>query len=365
MKIAEIETIPLAIPFTHGGKPAGWGGKAWTSLSILLVKVTTETGLTGYGEAFSYNCLGPVRAALDDMVVPIIIGQEVDDIGAFLGEVQQKLHLFGRYGIVMFALSGLDIALWDIAAKSKNIPLWQLLGERQRDRLPAYASLYRYGEPEIVAERCSQAIGEGYGWIKLHETENREVAAARQTVGEGFPIMLDTNCPWAEAEAHERAASLRQYGLYWLEEPIFPPENFKALAALQKKFDIPIAAGENACTSFEFEKMFEVKAVRYAQPSVTKVGGVTEFRKVASQCSVAGVHLMPHSPYFGPGFLATLHLAALEPANCMIERFYLTPEASLYGKWIDPTSGAFDLPEGPGLGLLPDPDVIREYRVGV
>ena len=111
--------------------------------------------------------------------------------------------------------------------------------------------------------------------------------------------------------------------------------------------------------------MFEAGAVRYAQPSVTKVGGVTELRKVASQCSVAGVQLMPHSPYFGPGFLATLHLAALESANCMIERFYLTPEASLYGEWIDPTEGAFDLPEGPGLGLLPDPDVIREYRVGV
>ena len=170
MKIAEVEIIPLAIPFTHGGKPAGWGGKAWTSLSVLLVKVTTEEGVTGYGEAFSYNCLRSVQAAFDDMVAPIVVNQEVDDIGIFLAEVQQKLHLFGRYGVVMFALSGLDIALWDIAAKTVNMPLWQLLGERMQDRLPAYASLYRYGEPEIVAERCSQAIEEGYGWIKLHET---------------------------------------------------------------------------------------------------------------------------------------------------------------------------------------------------
>ena len=130
MKIVEVETIPLAIPFTHGGKPAGWGGKAWTSLSILLVKVTTEEGVTGYGEAFSYNCLRSVQAALDDMVAPIVVNQEVDDIGIFLREVQQKLHLFGRYGIVMFALSGLDIALWDIAAKTVNMPLWQLLDER-------------------------------------------------------------------------------------------------------------------------------------------------------------------------------------------------------------------------------------------
>jgi L-alanine-DL-glutamate epimerase-like enolase superfamily enzyme len=299
------------------------------------------------------------------MVVPIIVNQEVDDIGTFLSGLQQKLHLFGRYGISMFALSGIDIALWDIAAKTLNIPLWKLLGERRRDRLPAYASLFPYGEPEIVAERCSQAIEEGYGWIKLHETEDREVAAARQTVGEDFPIMLDTNCPWTEAEAHKRAEALRQFRLHWLEEPIFPPENFKALAALQEKFGIPIAAGENACTSFEFEKILEAGAVRYAQPSVTKVGGVTELRKVASQCSVAGVQLMPHSPYFGPGFLATLQLAALEPSGCMIERFYLTPEASLFGEWIDPTGGTFAIPEGPGLGVLPDPDVIREYRVEV
>ena len=111
--------------------------------------------------------------------------------------------------------------------------------------------------------------------------------------------------------------------------------------------------------------MFEAKAVRYAQPSVTKVGGVTELRKVASQCAVAGVQLMPHSPYFGPGFLATLHLAALEPPGSMIERFYLSLEASIYGEWINPTEGAFDLPTAPGLGFTPDLDVLREYKMKV
>ena len=95
MKIVEVETIPLTIPFTHGGKPAGWGGKAWTSLSVLLVKVTTEDGLTGYGEAFSYNCLRAVQSVIEDMVVPIVIGQEVNDIDVFLRGMQQKLHLFG------------------------------------------------------------------------------------------------------------------------------------------------------------------------------------------------------------------------------------------------------------------------------
>jgi len=265
MKIAEVETIPLAIPFTHGGKPAGWGGKAWTSLSVLLVKVTTEEGVTGYGEAFSYNCLRPVQAALDDMVAPIIIGQEVDDIGIFLGGVQQQLHLFGRYGILMFALSGLDIALWDIAAKTVNMPLWQLLGERRQDRLPAYASLYRYGEPEIVAERCSQAIEEGYGWIKLHETEDREVAAARQTVGEGFPIMLDTNCPWTEAEAHKRAEALVQFRLHWLEEPIFPPETLKPLRPFRRNSIFPSLQGRMPAPRLSSRRC--LRRARFATPS--------------------------------------------------------------------------------------------------
>jgi L-alanine-DL-glutamate epimerase-like enolase superfamily enzyme len=218
----------------------------------------------------------------------------------------------------MFALSGLDIALWDLAAKAAGQALGQFLGG-PRDgtgarEIPGYASLFRYGEPEVVAERTRAALAEGYRHIKLHEIREPEVAAARAAAGPGVPIMVDANCPWSPAEARDMALRLKPYDLHWLEEPIFPPENFAALARLRAETGVPLAAGENACTAFQFQEMFAAGAVDYAQPSVTKVGGVTEFRKVAALARSHGVALMPHAPYFGPGFLAT-SLSSTAPSS--------------------------------------------------
>ncbi len=363
MKIASVAAIPLEIPFTHGGPPAGWGGRPWTCLSVVLVRVETDTGLVGYGEAFGYGCRRAVQAAIEDMVAPIAVGADARDISGLTRRVQQELHLFGRYGITLFALSGLDIALWDIAGKVAGLPLHQLLGGAARDRVPGYASLFKYRDPELVAERSQAAWAEGYRWIKLHETEEPQVKAAREAVGPDVPIMLDTNCPWTPEQARHEALRLKPYDLYWLEEPIFPPEDFAALARLGRQVGIALAAGENACTVFEFEKMLAAGAVAYAQPSVTKVGGVTEARKVAERAALSGVAVMPHSPYFGPGFLATLQLLAAQPDESLCERLYVRLEASLYGEIVDPVAGQFRLPEGAGLGRDPDPDVVREYRV--
>jgi L-alanine-DL-glutamate epimerase-like enolase superfamily enzyme len=156
---------------------------------------------------------------------------------------------------------------------------------------------------------------------------------------------------------------MRPYDLMWLEEPIFPPEDFRALARLQAETGVAVAAGENACTAFQFHEMIGAGAARYVQPSVTKLGGVTEFRKVAALAETGVAALMPHSPYFGPGFLATLHLAAALPDPGLIEWFYLRREACLYGPAIAPDRGRFTVPSAPGLGLDPDPDVIRDYAV--
>jgi len=363
VKIARIEAIPLKIPFERVGNPAGWRGRAWTGLETLMVRAETDDGLVGWGEAFSYHCQRAVKAALDDMVAPMALGRDARDIAGLHHHLQKALHLFGRYGITIFAISGLDIALWDLAGKRAGKPLAELLGGPVRTEIDAYASLFHLHDVEVVAEHTRAALAQGYRYIKLHETEEPEVKAARETAGSGVPIMVDTNCPWTPAEARMRALRFKPYDLYWLEEPIFPPEDFRSLAALRRETGVPIAAGENACTAFEFQKMFEAGAVTYAQPSVTKVGGISEFRKVAALAEAMGVALMPHSPYFGPGFLATLHLAAAQPAPNLIERFYLKMEASLYGDAIDPVRGKFRLPMGPGLGREPDPGAIREYRV--
>ena len=355
LTIDRIETIPIKIPFERVGKPTGWRGRAWTGLETLLVRVETSDGLVGWGDAFAYHCQPAAKAALDRMVAPMALGRDPRDIAGLNHQLQKALHLFGRYGI--------DIALWDLAGKRAGKPLAELLGGLVRTEIDAYASLFHLHDIEIVAEHTRQALAQGYRYIKLHETEEPEVKAARQTAGAGVPIMVDTNCPWTPAEARAHALRLKLYDLHWLEEPIFPPEDFRSLAALRRETSIAIAAGENACTSFEFEKMFSAGAVTYAQPSVTKVGGITEFRKVATLAEAHGVALMPHSPYFGPGFLATLHLAAASATPSLIERFYLKMEASLYGDAIDPVRGKFHLPMGLGLGREPDPDVIKDYRV--
>lgn len=362
MKVAKVDSHPIKVPFAFGGKPTGYGGRNWTTNDILLVRVETDTGLVGWGEAFCYGCMDAVRAALHGMIAPIAIGRDAGDIARLSRDLQQMLHLFGRYGITIFALSGLDIALWDIAGKAANLPLHRLLGGAARDSVPAYASLLKYRDPELVAARVKQAMAQGYRHIKLHETGEAEVKAARLAAGDGVPIMVDTNCPWTPEEARHMTLKLRPYDLHWLEEPIFPPEDFAALARLREGTGVAMAAGENNCTAFQFREMFAAGAVDYAQPSVTKVGGVTEFQKVVALADAAGVTLMPHSPYFGPGFLATLQLMAArgEPGG-LVERYHLDLEASLYGNLVTPVKGNFVLPTGPGLGCDPDPEVIKTY----
>ena len=369
MKIARIDTIPLAIPHEHGGPPPAWGGQAWEALNILLVRVETEDGAVGWGEAFSYNCMPSVRAMVDTTVAPVLIGRDATGITSLMRELQQALHLFGRYGITMFAISAIDIALWDLAAKRAGVPLGQLLGgPAAPPSVPGYASLLKYRDRDLVADRVREALGDGYPAIKLHETGEPEVAAAREAMGDGVPLCVDTNCPWTPVQARVMAQRLKPLDLHWLEEPIFPPEDFAALARLQRDSGVDLAGGENACTAFEFRSMLDAGAVRYVQPSVTKVGGVTEFFKVAALAEARGVTVMPHSPYFGPGWLATLQLLAAmpltgHPAGGWIERFYTRLEATLYPEFVSPVEGGrFRIPTGPGLGAEPDADVMRDYR---
>jgi L-alanine-DL-glutamate epimerase-like enolase superfamily enzyme len=364
MKIAKVDSILVKVPFSFGAAPGGPPARTGATNNILLVKVETDTGITGWGEAFCYGCTDAVGAALHGMIAPLAVGRDAGDIARLSRDLQQSLHLFGRYGITIFALSGLDIALWDIAGKAANLPLHRLLGGAGQASLPGYASLLKYRDPERVAARTKLAIQQGYRHIKLHETEEAEVRAAREAVGHDVAIMVDTNCPWTPEEARHMTLRLRSYDLHWLEEPIFPPEDFAAIAHLRAGTGVAMAAGENNCTSFQFREMFAAGAVDYAQPSVTKVGGVSEFLKVAALADAAGVTLMPHSPYFGPGFLATLQLAAARgQPGAMIERYHMDLEASLYGELIDPVNGAFAVPQGPGLGRDPDPAVIKTYAV--
>jgi L-alanine-DL-glutamate epimerase-like enolase superfamily enzyme len=263
----------------------------------------------------------------------------------------------------MFAISALDIALWDLTGKVNGLPLHQLLGGAKRTKIPAYASLLRIGKPDDIARECTAARKLGYSAIKLHETTTPAVFAARDAIGDGVPLMVDMNCPLNGREAIAFAHACRDAAPMFLEEPVWPPEDFATLAEVRKQGGLDIAAGENACTEYQFRQMMNSGAVSHAQPSVIKVGGITEFMKVAAAGDELGVKIIPHSPYFGPGFLATLHLMSIRSEG-LIEVFYMKRAACLWGGRVDTdANGNVAVPQSPGIGYDPDLNVMEQYRV--
>src|SRR5215510_9610778 len=203
MKITRIETIVLDLPMQIDRATPMLGGRARTSIDMLLVRVETDAGITGWGEAFGHRIFHATRAAIDTLLGPLCLGRDPSQIAAINDEMQRLLHGIGRNGPVIYALSGIDIALWDIAGKVAGVPLYQLLGGSPRADLPAYASLLRYGTADAVARYTVQALGRGYRLIKLHEITVPEVKAARDIAGADIPIMVDTNCPWTVPQAIE------------------------------------------------------------------------------------------------------------------------------------------------------------------
>lgn len=361
--IAKVEVIELSIPFEDGGAGLGLTPGRWHSLDLVLVRIETRAGRVGWGEAFSYVCRAAVASVLRGMVAPLLIGREPDDPAALNAELQRKLHLFGRYGLTVFAISGVDIALWDLKAQAAGVPLHALLGTTQRTGVDAYASLVRYGEPELVARYAAKARAEGYASIKLHEITRDCIAAGRAAAGPQMHLTVDVNCAWTLAEAQQMLPELAALDIAWLEEPIFPPEDFAGLATLEAQGVVAIAAGENACTGFEFARMAAARAVRFAQPSITKVGGVTEFMAAARCCAAAGIALMPHSPYFGPGYWATLHAMAVLPGTPLFEILYVDAAGEIGLARPRPQAGRVAIPQGPGLGFTPDPAALRRFAV--
>jgi len=185
----------------------------------------------------------------------------------------------------------------------------------------------------------------------------------RDVIGADRELMIDVNRAWDLKTAIEGARALEPLDVTWLEEPVFPPEDFATLARLRRETGLPIATGENACTAYQFAEMIRAGAADYVQPSVTKVGGISETLAVREAATRAGVRVAQHAPYFGPGYLATLQLQAACAEEEPFEYLYIDREAELFRGMPLPERGRVAIPEGPGLGLDPDPEVIARYRV--
>src|SRR6516162_11615857 len=197
MIISKIETFALRIPFKLGTRAAAsaWGDKGLPAADSLLVKVTTDQGLEGWGETFGFRAVPSAKLAIDELIAPLCIGQDATQIAPLMLEIQKKLRVFGRSGPLMYGISAVDIALWDIAGKAANAPVYRLLGGGDAD-LACYASLVRYSDPSIVGANVRRSIDDGFRSLKLHEIKLSAVRAAREEAGADVELMLDVNCPW-------------------------------------------------------------------------------------------------------------------------------------------------------------------------
>src|SRR5437868_576928 len=181
-RIKTLDAIPLRIPFSDQVTGQRAQPQGWREFDMVLVRAETTDGVVGWGECFAYGCLKAVHAAATDMVFPLLRDREITDIAALNTELQFQLHIWGRYGITIFAISGVDIALWDIAAKLAGKPLVDVIGTRARSEVPVYASLVRYAEPRLIEDIAARAIDEGYRHIKLHEVAFDPIAAGRRAI---------------------------------------------------------------------------------------------------------------------------------------------------------------------------------------
>jgi D-galactarolactone cycloisomerase len=366
MKIRKVAATHVAIPYQHGGPTTVFAiGSARATMDSVYVRVDTDEGVTGWGEAFGFGACPVTVAAVERVVAPLAIGRDTDDIAALLHDIRRRVQNMGHNGPVGFALSGFDTALWDIAGKQAGQPIHRLLGGAHKSRIPAYASLLRLNTPEHVRNLCAAAMARGYRDIKLHERTVETVAAAREVTGPDLPLMLDTNCTWTVDEAIEMATALRPFDLTWLEEPLYPPDDHAGLARIRREGGVPTAAGENLGNVNDFRQMLDADAVDFMQPDTNKIGGITEMRKAIDLARARGVAVDPHSPFYGPGLIATLHLiAAMPEQDVMGEFFYADLEASPIGDIIYPRDGYFAVPDGPGLGIEVDEKILQRYRVG-
>ena len=362
MKIKDVDTYLLAIPVRQDEFDTPW---IWGSFNQIIIAVHTDEGVTGYGEAFGYGVPYATVAVIDKVLKPMVVGEDPTQITAIQEKMFRQTHLFGRYGITTFAISAIDIALWDIVGKCANLPLYRLMGGAECKEVSAYASLVRYSTPASVKQIVEHATDAGYRAVKLHQLDLESLSATREVVGDQVDIMVDVNCAWSPEDALAHIRKFSPYNPLWIEEPIWPPEDFENLARLGNIGGIPIGCGENACTVYQFHRMLKDKAATYIQPSVIKVGGISEWRKIGALAEAYNVKIAPHSPYFGPGLLATVHLTAASACAKWLEVIYMNLEAHVFKDFPVVRNGAFPVPQGPGIGLEIDQEVLDQYRLPV
>ena len=360
MKITDVKAHAIRMPLVEGDFPMS----SRTERTTVIVKVETDQGIRGFGEAFGFfNGAVTTAAAVDTMLRPMLIGEDPTMIPALWNRMYRELYYTGRAGIGISALSGLEIALWDIAGKALGTPVYRLLGGKAHDTVRAYASLMRYPRPGDLGLACTAMAEKGYTAIKLHETAVEAVEAARTAVGDAIDLLLDVNCAWDALDAVRMGKRFEPFGLYWYEEPAWPGDDYRALADVRAGVDIPVAAGENEYTARGFEDLISRHAADFLQPSVFKLGGILEEKKVFTMAAAKGFRVAPHCISFGPAMAATLHVCFSEPGCELIETGVDIPETDILCEPLCPEKGRWRVSDKPGLGIDLDEDVLDRYTI--
>ena len=342
----------------------------------LLVRVRTDDGLEGWGECSPMNGR-VIRAHIMDSLAPIVVGRDPFDIEAISEELFIRTYKIAGQAQAM-AISGVEIALWDLMGKSLGVPIYKLLGGAYRRRIPMYASSMRRDiSPDDEAERLSRLVEErGFKAVKVRvgskfgfDTDaspgrsEAVVRSVRERLGEGVEIMVDANSSFTAPRAIQLGRRLEEYDIFHFEEPC-PYNDIDSTAKVALALDVPIAGGEQDWDLKRFREMLAKGAVDIVQPDLIKAGGFSACRKVAALAEAFGAVCTPHQAQ-PLGTIANLHFAAATPCCRYFQEFNIEPHRwgdRLFVEPVNVEDGHIAVPNGPGLGVEIDEKVLKEAK---
>ena len=391
MRITDIRSIPVECPLPQPVYDANY---IMATKPALLVEVETDAGLVGLGEAAHFG--GPMRSTatvIEGELRAHLLGEDPREIERLWEQMHQRGYKHGRGGILIAAMSGIDIALWDLRGKLAGLPLWRLLGGYRR-RVPAYATGGFYAEGKGIRELCAEMEAycrHGFRAVKMKVGRNSaiegsplramahrgvcevslaedlaRVQAVRQAIGPDIRLMLDANGAWDVGTAVKMARACEPYDIYWYEEPV-SPDDLAGSAEVASKTSIPVA-GYETCSygRVAFRDYITARAVHFVQPDVAWAGGLTESLKIAHLAQAWHLPLAPHIHGSAVAVAAAVHLLGAVPNGSLAEMVFpahpLMAELVTEPLVVDAT-GHLTLSDRPGLGIELDPTVVAKYRV--
>ena len=371
MRIADIRAIPISFP-VPADKSVRLGIGRSVKRDAVLVRVETDEGHLGWGEAHHGRCPGAIARLIDTTLRELVLGLDAHDVAGVWARVyKMQLASHGMGAAAAMALSGLDMALWDLRCQATGWPLYRLLGGSAKP-IKAYAGGIALGwqEPALLAEEALQHIKAGYRALKLRvgDTAVKDIArvrAVRQAVGDEIDLLVDANTNYTLDDVRKVMPAFEEAAVGWLEEP-FPPQDRRAYALASSFGRVPLAAGENHFTRYEFATLIEDGQVQFVQPDLSKTGGVTEAMRIAAMAGAQKLSVNPHTSATAINMATTIHFL------CGIDNpGYFEGDVTALNPFRDhladklpyrlDSSGCVTPNEGVGIGLVIDLDFIAEH----